>query len=96
MLETSQAPKFDVKEWKELKSVMKTACMLKFTQNPNLQKLLLDTDDSKLVEANQHDHYRGIGLALNDNALMDDSKWKGKNKLSELLVKISDIIRYES
>ena len=52
-------------------------------QNPILKQQLLDTGDDILVYANPTDKVGGIGLAANDEAVADKSKWQGTNYLGE-------------
>ncbi len=51
--------------------------LAKFSQQPNLKKLLLATGDRVIVEASPKDTIWGIGLAPDDNDCLDPSKWKG-------------------
>lgn len=65
----------------------------KFTQNPNLRKLLIDTGDYLIGEASPYDHRWGIGLGIKDEGAFDPSKWKGLNLLGEALMKARSILR---
>lgn len=86
--------KFDVRQWKEQDSVMKNGCMLKFSQNPNLKQFLLNTNHSKLIEANKSDKYWGAGLALEDfETLEDKSRLNGKNKLGKILEAVRELLQ---
>jgi ribA/ribD-fused uncharacterized protein len=56
---------------------------LKFTQNPELRRRLLDTGDAVLVEGNTwHDNYWGTCT------FRRCSKTKGKNMLGKLLMQV--------
>lgn len=49
----------------------------KFTQNENLKKLLLDTEDSILAEGAVNDRIWGIGLSMKDSNRLESEKWRG-------------------
>ena len=46
----------------------------KFTQNENLKKLLLDTEDSILAEGTVNDRIWGIGLSMKDSNRLESEK----------------------
>lgn len=59
---------------------------LKFTQNPNLLKQLLDECADKLcVECNPRDSVWGIALGMDNPDIHDRTKWKGWNLLGNIL-----------
>ena len=63
-------------DWQRIKeSVMMTGLKAKFTQHPNLTKLLCNTHSRRIVEHSRNDSYWGDGL-----------DGKGKNRLGELLM----------
>lgn len=49
---------------------------------------LMATQDAILVEASPYDKIWGSGLSLDDDRNADPAKWKGKNKLGILLMKV--------
>ncbi len=56
------------------------------TESKDLKQFVLETGDTELIEANPHDKYWGVGLALKDtNQLKDKNQWKGLNKLGNIL-----------
>lgn len=59
---------------------------LKFSQNENLKKILLNTGDKVIVEASPSDRIWGIGFDA-ENAEGNESDW-GKNKLGEALMRV--------
>ena len=73
-------------------STMKKACMLKFSQNPELRDKLLGTQ-GKLVEANMHDKFFSCGLALEDPKIVEESRWEGQNILGSILSDIRDTLK---
>ena len=62
--------------------------LAKFSGNPSLKKLLLDTGDAILVEASPKDKIWGIGMDLNHPDFNDSSKWKGQNLLGKALMEV--------
>lgn len=62
----------------------------KFTQNLDIQEVLLNTGKTILVEASPYDKIWGIGLAANDPEAKDPSKWKGLNLLGKGLTRLRD------
>ena len=70
-------------DWDTVKDdIMHKALICKFTQHPDLRKMLWKTGDSKLIEHTTNDSYWGDGGGLG----------LGKNKLGELLMKVRDEI----
>lgn len=67
--------------------------MLKFTQNEELKKLLLDTKDEILAECAVHDHIWGIGLSMSDPNRFDLHKWKGENRLGFALMEVREALK---
>lgn len=65
----------------------------KFTQNKYLEKFILDTGDTILVEASPSDKIWGIGLAEDDPRALDETQWRGKNLQGKALMRARDIIR---
>ena len=64
---------------------MRQALRAKFTQHPDLQKLLLDTGDAVLVEH-----------TTNDNYWADGGDGSGKNRLGLLLMELREQLRNET
>lgn len=62
--------------------------LLKFGQNPTLQKRLLETTGTTLVEASPADQIWGIGLREGDQRTLCRKTWRGLNLLGEILVKV--------
>lgn len=85
---------FDVGKWNEVaQDIVYTGNLLKFSQNEDLKKYMLDTGDKFLVEASPTDTIWGIGLGLNDPNLSRVSKWRGSNWLGIALVRVREEIR---
>lgn len=68
-----------VVNWDQIKEdVMYTGLQAKFTQNPDLKDLLINTGDATLIEKSSWDSYWGIG------------KGNGKNRMGHLLMQLRD------
>jgi N-glycosidase YbiA len=61
---------------------MRQALRAKFTQHPDIQKILLETGNEELIENTTKDHYWGCG-----------STGTGKNMLGKLLMELRDELR---
>ena len=64
---------------------------LKFTQNEDLKQILLNTNDTYMVEASKYDPIWGIGLTEFDAKKTPEDKWPGLN----LLGKVLDVLKAE-
>ena len=88
--------KFDAEMWNESKEdVMRQVLRAKFSQNPPIRKLLLDTGDKLIANADPRDSYWGIGTSSGTSVAKNPSKWKGQNKLGKLLAELRDEFRAE-
>ena len=58
--------------------------MAKFSQNADLQQLLLNTGDAILAECAVKDLIWGIGLSMKDSNRFDMNKWHGENLLGKV------------
>ena len=65
---------------------------LKFSQNPEMAKILKKTGSDILVEASPYDRIWGIGLGHNHPNISNPNMWKGTNKLGEVLMQIREFI----
>lgn len=71
------------KDWEEVKDdIMRQALRAKFTQNKELKKILLETDDAILVEHTANDNYWG-----------DGGDGNGKNMLGKLLMEVREELK---
>jgi ribA/ribD-fused uncharacterized protein len=52
---------------------------LKYTQNDDLKKTLLDTGEKVLVEASPYDKIWGVGFSADNSLILDDKNWTGQN-----------------
>lgn len=75
--------------WNEkCKEIVYQASYLKFSQNPNLLKELVNTRGTTLVEASPYDTIWGIGLAEVDPRAQNRNTWRGTNWLGEVLTQL--------
>jgi len=84
---------FDDKTWDKYKiDIVTQASYLKFTQNPELLKIMIEHKDLTLVEASPEDKIWGIGLHFSNDNVLDETKWQGENLLGKCLMKARDRI----
>ena len=74
-------------KWDEnKKNVMRELVKIKFSENPDLSKELLNSKDLTLVEAGM-DWFYGVGLSITNADIFNPTKWKGRNHLGDILCK---------
>jgi len=61
---------------------------LKYTQNDDLKKKLLDTGEKVLVEASPYDKIWGVGFSADNPLILDDKNWTGQNLLGKALMDV--------
>ena len=70
---------YDDHYWNGMRQVIVyEGLVAKFSQNEDLKKRLLYTDNDILAECAVKDRVWGIGLSMNDPDRHDMSKWKGR------------------
>lgn len=85
---------FDEIKWnKYAEQIVFDGNYAKFTQNLELKKKLIDTNDKIIIECSPYDNIWGNGLNISDTLKTNIYDWKGKNKLGNILMKVRDIIR---
>ncbi|WP_242838370.1 NADAR domain-containing protein [Ruminococcus flavefaciens] len=67
----------------------------KFSQNPELKRLLLSTEDAVLVECTSNDHIWACGLDKDDDDRLSADRWKGQNLLGFALMEVRNMLRAE-
>jgi ribA/ribD-fused uncharacterized protein len=65
----------------------------KFSQNADLLKQLLETEERSMVEASPIDRIWGIGLAADDERAYDPIRWRGQNLLGNVLTRVRAHLR---
>lgn len=84
---------FNVAVWeKTAKEVVYIANMAKFS-DPSLKQFLLDTGNKEIVETSPYDVIWGIGMGEDNPDRFDKTKWKGKNWLGEVLMRVRKDLR---
>ena len=63
---------------------------VKFAQNEDLKKQLIDTKDSILAECAVNDRIWGIGLSMKDANRLEPEKWRGQNLLGYALMMVRE------
>jgi ribA/ribD-fused uncharacterized protein len=66
---------------------------LKFRQNPNMKRILLETNDNVLVYMNPADTIWGAGLDMLDSRIKEPFEWPGENIFGFTLMEVRDEIR---
>jgi ribA/ribD-fused uncharacterized protein len=85
---------FKPEVWDKRKDeVMEKGVRTKFVQHPTLRKQLVETGDRMIGEANPRDTYWGIGTSMNLEKAKIPSKWRGKNMMGKLLMKLREEFR---
>lgn len=85
----TKVEKFNVMIWHQTaEDIMLRGLHLKFEQNLELKKMLLDTGCKLIGEASPHDNYWGCGIGLHDPKVSDPANWTGQNLLGKCLMKI--------
>ncbi len=87
---------FDEAVWTLFREgIVYTASYAKFTQNFDLQEILLATKGTTLVEASPRDGIWGIGLGEDDPKAQVRAEWGGRNLLGETLTRVREAILWE-
>lgn len=85
---------FNVEEWSKVCfDYMLEVNQAKYTQNPELARHLLNTGNKTLVETNGKDVIWGIGLFAQDDRVLNEKTWKGKNFLGQVLMQVRQELR---
>ena len=85
---------FNDTRWDLIKEqVVYQANYLKFTQNLDMKKVLLENHKGKIfVEASPTDVVWGIGLALESPLIYDEKNWRGTNLLGKAINKVQEVL----
>jgi len=87
---------FDADNWALVSFIfMVSVNYAKYSQNPQLKQLLLDTGDKVLVEASPYDKIWGIGLGVDNDDCLDENKWQGMNLLGKALMVVRKQLKNE-
>lgn len=87
---------FDQEHWEHIRfKIVIAGNMTKFSQNPELKSILLNTHGKILVEASPLDAIWGIGLAEDDPKALDPLSWKGLNLLGFALMIVRNKLAFD-
>ena len=85
---------YDEKSWKSMRvGYMTYVNYLKYSQNPEFTRELLETENRKLVEASPFDKIWGVGLKETDIKILDEKEWLGTNLLGIALENVRELIK---
>lgn len=76
--------------------IMTKAVRAKFTQYPELRSKLLETGDRPIGNADARETYWGIGTSMDTDKARVPSKWRGQNKLGNILMELRKTLICES
>ena len=65
-------------------------CLFQFTQNKSHRRYLFKTYPKGLIYCSPTSTFWGVGLSKGEKESLDPTKWKGANKLGDLLTKVRD------
>ncbi len=86
-----QVKNYNDDRWNQARyEIMVEALVAKFSQNPELSKILLSTGNKKVCETTSKDVIWAIGLDMDDPNRFDETKWKGQNLLGKALMEVRD------
>ena len=86
---------FNQTEWRQSsRDVLLRACKLKFSQNEDLKRHLMNTLDV-LAEASPTDCYWGIGRSMWDPSAAKQETWRGKNVMGNILMEVKEQLKKE-
>ena len=89
-----QVRNFEQNRWEaERCDIVFRGNVAKFMQNETFKTQLLVTGDRRMVEASPIDNIWGIGLAADNAHAYDESRWKGRNLLGNVLEEVRSHIR---
>jgi ribA/ribD-fused uncharacterized protein len=87
-----QIPNFDKDVWREKKyEIVVDGNMMKFSQDAELKRMLLETGEKELVEASPFDRVWGVGFKA-EVAESKRESW-GQNLLAKALVEVRSRLR---
>lgn len=80
---------FDPNVWEErCEKLVLPGLFAKFYQNPECGRILLETKDKVIAECAPRDTIWGIGMGVTNPDRLDPQKWRGRNRLGNLLMRV--------
>lgn len=84
---------YNEEKWDSVREdMMYISCLLKFASDKVLKSKLLKTSGKILVEASPIDRIWGVRLSEDDDRILDESNWMGRNLLGKVLMRVRDRI----
>ena len=81
-------------QWSAVREdIMVEGLFEKFNQIPKLKEALLATGDTIIAEASPYDLVWGIGFTADQPKATDQTKWRGKNLLGKVLMRVRNEIK---
>lgn len=88
---------YNDKVWtKEREAIVYRGVSEKFRQNPELAEKLERTGKEIIAECAVKDRIWGIGLSMEDENRLCIDKWRGKNLLGKILMRVREDIRHQN
>lgn len=86
---------FDQRIWEQRRfDVVVRGNLAKFSQDPSLENVLVETGDAVLVESSPKDEIWGIGLAEGHPDVKNPRRWRGYNLLGFALMRVREILSH--
>lgn len=74
-------------------SIVYAACYSKFSQSADHRFYMLNDSSNTIVEASPYDTIWGIGMGERDKDILDESKWRGENRLGKVLMDVRRFLK---
>lgn len=88
---------FDPEVWNQhAMDIVYRGNIAKFSQDEDLRDHLLATGDKHLVEGAWYDRVWGVGIAWDDDRILDATNWQGTNWLGEVLMRVRSQLRADT
>nr|DAQ92045.1 MAG TPA: protein of unknown function (DUF1768) [Caudoviricetes sp.] len=87
---------FNQKTWEmHRQGIVISGNYLKFNMHTSMREVLLSTEGTLLVEANKYDSIWGIGMSIDDPAILDRRNWRGENLLGWSLTQVRETLLFK-
>jgi ribA/ribD-fused uncharacterized protein len=85
---------FDEDEWNTVADrIVYDANLMKFSQHPELELMLVKTNDKLIVEASPYDKIWGIGLNITDALNTPIDQYPGTNRLGKAIMRVRETLQ---
>ena len=79
---------YNDKIWSEKRYQIMVNVLKEKFRKPELQEILLATGNKCLVEGSPFDKIWGVGIAFDDDRILDEQNWRGQNLLGKALEEV--------